>query len=133
MEFQIDWLVKNKVVQFNIQGDVTVEDLSDVSDRIQGLINESDAPLVHVLHDEQGMGTMPISLQVLTDALGFLKNPRLGWFIIYGNDDRIKKFISAMVMSVAKVRHRNFKTREETLNFLVSMDTTLPKVEEMLE
>ena len=133
MEMQMDWLLENKVAKFNVQGDATVEDLRHVSETIEEFINQSDAPLVHILHDERGLGTLPISLKVLTESLGFLKHPRLGWFIIYGNNDRIKKFLSSMVMGMAKIRHRNFETLEEALNFLVTVDSTLPSPEEMLK
>jgi hypothetical protein len=132
MQLQIDWLLENKVVQFNIRGDVTLEDLSQVSEAIEDFINQSDAPLIHVLHDERGMGSIPSSLKVLTESLGFLKHPRLGWFIIYGNNDRIKKFLSSMVMGIAKIRHRNFETLEESLDFLVTVDSTLPSIQNIL-
>lgn len=129
----IHWLIENKVILANPQGSPQVDELSLASETLQAFIDESDAPLVHILIDESRLKSMPVSLKILTDAFGFLKHPRLGWFIIYGNDDRMKKFISSMLTGMTKVRHRRFDTLEESLQFLVDVDTTLPTVQEMLK
>lgn len=133
MQLNTDWLVKNKIIHLSIQGDPITDDLKLVSSTINDFINKSDALFVHILIDQSKLGSMPISLNILTKALEFFKHPRLGWFIIYGNDDQIKKFISSMLTSITKARHRRFGTLEESLQFLVLMDTTLPTVQDMLD
>jgi len=130
---EIRWLIENKIVLANPEGSPLVDELMLASETLQTFIDESDAPLVHILIDESKLQSMPVSLKVLTDAFGFLKHPRLGWFIIYGNDDRMKKFISSMLTGITKVRHRRFDTIEESLQFLVTVDSTLPNVQVMME
>jgi hypothetical protein len=129
----IEWLVENKVIIGKPEGNPSPDELQQASDTYQILLDASDALLVHVLVDESKLDTLPVSLKVLVDALDFLKHARLGWFILYGNDDQMKKFVSSTLTGITKVRHRRFATLEESLEFLVTMDATLPTVQEMLD
>lgn len=129
----IEWLVENKVIIGKPEGNPAPDELQQASDTYRILLDASDAPLVHVLVDEGKLDTLPVSLKVLVDNLDFLKHPRLGWFILYDNDDQMKKFVSSTLTGITKVRHRRFKTLEDSLEFLVSVDTTLPTVQEMLD
>lgn len=129
----IEWLIENKVIIGKPEGDPSPDDLTLASETYRVLIDQSDAPLVHVLVDESKLDTLPVSLKVLVDTLDFLKHPRLGWFILYGNDDQMKKFVSSTLTGITKVRHRRFATLKESLEFLAMVDTTLPSVQEMLD
>ncbi len=127
----IRWLIPEHVIHGRPTGRYTVDDLKQGSQEITRLLNASDKPLVHLLIDESKLENMPISLSVLTEAFSFMGHKRLGWMVIYGTDERVKKFISTMVANVTRVRHRRFATYLEALEFLAMMDSTLPSVEEM--
>ncbi len=129
----IEWLIENKIILGKPEGDPSPEDLKQASETYQKLLDSSDAPLVHVLVDESKLETLPVSISVLAEKLDFLKHPRLGWFILYGNEDAMKNFVSSMLTGINKVRHRRFLTLEDSLEFLVSVDSTLPSVDEILE
>ncbi len=129
----IEWLIENKIILGKPEGDPSPEDLKQASETYQKLLDSSDAPLVHVLVDESKLETLPVSISVLAEKLDFLKHPRLGWFILYGNEDAMKNFVSSMLTGINKVRHRRFHTLEDSLEFLVSVDSTLPSVDEILE
>lgn len=129
----IEWLVENKIIIGKPEGDPSPDDLKQASETYQILLDSSDAPLVHVLVDESKLETLPVSISVLAEKLDFLKHPRLGWFILYGNDDAMKNFVSSMLTGISKVRHRRFANLQDSLEFLVSVDTTLPTIQEMLE
>ncbi len=128
----IEWLVENRIIIGKPEGDPSPEDLKQASETYQILLDSSDAPLVHVLVDESKLETLPVSISVLAEKLDFLKHPRLGWFILYGNDDAMKNFVSSMLTGISKVRHRRFANLQDSLEFLVNVDTTLPTIEEML-
>ena len=129
----IEWLVENKVIIGKPEGDPSPEDLQHASDTYRTLLDSSDSPLIHVLVDESKLDTLPVSLKVLTDTLDFLQHPHLGWFILFGNDDPMKKFVSSTLTGMTQVRHRRFATLEESLEFLAKVDSTLPTAREMLE
>ena len=129
----IDWLIENKVVLGKPEGDPSPDDLEQASATYRTLFDASSAPLIHVLVDESKLETLPVSMKVLADTLDFLKHPRMGWFILFGNDDPMKNFVSSTVTGVNQVRHRRFATIEESLEFLAMVDSTLPSAKEMLE
>jgi hypothetical protein len=129
----IQWLIDHKVIIAIPEGKPPVEDLQLASDTFQAFMDESDAPLVHILIDESKFEAMTISLKILSDVFGFLKHPRLGWVVMYGSDDQMKKFVSTMLTGMAKTRHRRFDTFEESLDFLMTMDSTLPTIQNPLD
>jgi len=130
----IDWLLENKIIQVITEGDLALDDVRTVSNAVIDHINQSPAPLVHVVLSEEKMDSLPKSLKAFSEVVEFLRHDRIGWFLIYGNTSHapIAKFLGTMVIEMAKVRHRRFETLQESLDFLVSMDTTLPTVDEML-
>lgn len=133
MVADIRWLVPQHIIHGKPAGKYTIEDLKLASQEITGLLDASDKPLVHLLIDESELDGMPVSLSALSDAFTFMRHERLGWMIIYGTDDRLKKFISSMMTNIARVRHRRFTTRLEAFEFLALMDSSLPTIEEMHE
>jgi len=131
MAHEISWLVPNKVINMYVNGDMTLESLVAFSDDVIQHIEASDAPLVHLLIDERDMGGFPSQIKRVLDSAQFLRHPRLGWFVIYGTDNKVLKFISYMVAQVAHIRHRRFVTQEEALAFLQTIDSTLPNLREI--
>ena len=126
------WFVKNKIIITNFVGDVTLDELKTNGMQVSQMLNQSDAPLVHLLTNETDLISLPISIKQLSESSPFMQHPQLGWVIMYGNEDRLAKFKAAIVTSIAKTRHRRFLTLEESLEFLVAMDKSLPTIEEML-
>lgn len=133
MGIDIQWFVYGRIIRANISGDITIEDLENGSNTTIALIEESDAPLVHIVTDETDMGSLPTSLKLYSDAVEFMGHDRMGWLLMYPSTNSMSKFLSSTVAGIAKARYRRFESLEESLRFLVSIDTTLPSIEEMLE
>jgi hypothetical protein len=131
MSHEISWLIPNKVINLHVIGDISLESLATFSQDIIQHIEASDAPLVHLLADERDMGGFPSQIKRVLDAAAFLRHPRLGWFVIYGTDNKVLKFISYMVAQVTQIRHRRFVTQAEAFAFLQAVDTTLPNLSEV--
>ena len=131
MSHEISWLVPNKVVNMYVNGEMTLESLAAFSQDVIRYIEASDAPLVHLLIDERDMGGFPGQIKRVLDTAEFLRHPRLGWFVIYGTDNKILKFISYMVAQVVQIRHRRFVTQAEAIAFLQGIDATLPNLNEV--
>ena len=132
MGFENSWLVPGKVVYSRVIGKITLEELSNVSEMTIKMFEESDSPLIHLIIDESELDKLPVSIKSFSEASTLLKHPQMGWMIMYGTDDRMAKFMSTIITGIAKVRHRRFRTFEECLAFLKTVDSTLPTVEEML-
>lgn len=135
MRPETNWLVKNKIIHQVCIGDMSLEDVEHGSASIINHIDESDAPLVHLVISEKDMISLPSSLNAFAKSVEFLRHKRLGWFIIYGNVDQalIAKFLGTAVITMAGVRHRRVETFNDALEHLAYVDTTLPSVDHMLK
>lgn len=132
MPFEVSWLVEGQIIHANLKGKITVEEIQENSELAISMFESTDAALVHVLTNEADLDSLPMSLKLVSEATGFLQHPKTGWMIMYGSDDRIPRFMTAMITGMTKVRHRRFDTLEESLEFLMSVDSTLPPLEEMM-
>ncbi len=54
------------------------------------------------------------------------KHPRYGWTLVVGSTNPFQRFVVAIANNFFKGRQRNFDTREEALDFLNEVDSTLP-------
>lgn len=133
MATEVKWFLEGKIIHVIVEGDLSVQDVQAVSDGVRTHIDESDEPLVHLVLSEEKMDSLPKSLKSFSSAAEFVRHERLGWFLIYGNveRERIAVFLATIVISIAKVRHRRFHTLEESLEFLTTVDTKLPPIDEM--
>lgn len=134
MPVQIEWFVENQIIHVDAIGDIIPEDVMELSEKVVASIDASDSPLVHVIISEAQMDSLPRSIKVMKEITKFFGHERLGWFLIYGNTDRdrLAIFVASAVTSMARLRHRRFATLEESLEFLASVDSSLPTVEQML-
>ena len=129
MSYEIGWLVEEKVIELHVSGDIASEILFAASRDIIVLMDSSTAPLVHLIVNETDMGNFPKQIKNVMDAAEFINHPKMGWFLIYGNDSPFLNFLSPMVARVARLRHRRFQNGADAYNFLFSVDATLPQIE----
>jgi hypothetical protein len=128
MDYEIGWLVENRVIHVTLGNVITVDMANALSDNIIAYIEISDAPYVHLIIDDKNLRTIPKQIDALMKGAKVLWHSRLGWFILYGSDNKVFKFIAQMFSRMLKLRHRRFQTREEAFAFLQTVDTTLPNL-----
>jgi hypothetical protein len=121
----MQWYVDNKILFIQYWGEVTVDDLRRQIELNNRYIDESDAPLVHMIIDVSQI-TQPASMKDLTAALaGFKPHPRGGWTITVGEKDPLTKFVSYIGRQLFRLRQRSFETFQQAVDFLKFMDTTI--------
>ncbi|MCA9895879.1 MAG: hypothetical protein KC615_23000 [Anaerolineae bacterium] len=127
--YDIDWFIENRVIMHRYPATVSLEQLAEQFDSIHDMINEVsvDASLVHVLMNAENLDHYPKQIaKIGNTAKSLLDNPKLGWVIFYGRDDRLMQFISSAVAAMFRTRFRFFYTQEEAFAFLNSVDQELP-------
>ena len=133
MPVESRWLVPGKIIHTDLVGDLTIDDIRAGSKGVIALLDESDHRMVHIIGNESRMGSMPKSLNLFTEAVEFMRHPRLGWFLMYPSTNHFAKFMGTMISSITRVNHQQFGTLKECLEMLARIDPTLPPVEEMLD
>jgi len=131
--FRIDWLVEQHLVYINVHGTTTVEDLRAYDEYALRVLDESPHPLVHTIYDYSQEQIVPPLQETVKMKAG--KHPNVGWVIFVNMQDIMTRFIDIMtrfILSTAsqvfRLRFRSFKTLEEALEFIQSVDSTLPNL-----
>ena len=125
MPFESHWYVPRAVIYSRFTGATTEEDIVRHAQTLDALIAESDRPQVHVLVDSSAV-TKPLPFTATIRAVRVTpSNERAGWVVTVGEQDPMIKFISDMARQIMKLRTRNFKTRDEALDFLKDIDDTV--------
>lgn len=126
MPFRIDWLVEQHLVYINVHGTTTVEDLRNYDDYALRVLDESPHPLVHTIYDYSQAQIVPPLQETVKMKAG--KHPNVGWVIFVNMQDIMTRFILSTASQVFRLRFRSFKTLEEALEFIQSVDSTLPNL-----
>jgi hypothetical protein len=126
MPYDISWLVEKQVINLILDGEMTVETIDEMSKAIIEYLDSSDKPLVHLLIDDSNARSSIRHIKSVTEVGKSLSHPRFGWLIIYGSTNKTYQFMAYMISQVTKIRHRRFGTLDEAIQFLQTVDVTLP-------
>lgn len=126
MSLHLSWYLENRVILVVSKGKSLNQDqdMFDIDQAIVDYINQSDAPLVHLITDFRD-GSFSPSMKAV-GKLQSSKHPRIGWAIVIGQMNSLQRFSLAMAISFFKLRNRMVDTLEEALDFLNYVDSTLP-------
>ena len=125
MPYDISWLVENQVINLVLEGDVTVETITEMSQNVIQYFDSSDKPLVHLLIDDSNVSSSIRHLKSVMEVGKALGHPRFGWLIIYGSHNKTYQFMTYMISQVTRIRHRRFATLNEAIEFLHTVDVSL--------
>lgn len=130
MGMAIDWLVEGRVLQVHALGDVATEHIQTMAQQAATLIDDqTDAPLIHMLVDLSELSSYPNNMRQVAQAIEPLfRHKRLGWVIDYGGGQS-EAFVRSTTAQMYRVRFRMFDTAKAALEFLNSVDTTLPPLQ----
>ena len=124
MSFGVTWLVDGKLLLFNSWGKMNLEELHEMDIRIGAMLDNSQSPLVHGIHDHRKTLQLPSAKDLMKLKSG--SHPRVGWLVFIGLNNKLLKFFVSATGQVFNIRLRFMDTVEEALAFLQDMDSTLP-------
>lgn len=131
MSVQVSWLVEGHVIHWKVSGVDTMADVVAAEEEVIRLFDESDAPLVHVIFDFSS--TEEVAQLDLKEDRKILHHPQNGWNIFVAVNNPILKMLTAIKVSQAKARLRWFPTLKEALEFLPSVDSSLPDMIKIID
>jgi len=127
MAIEIDWLLKDRVILLHFEGEITIPLLKQASDDTKILLDECSTPLIHSIIDGTGITKYSRNILQLREASQHLfSHPRYGWLVIYGTKDNLSHFFVNMVTEFFRVKMKMVDTRQDAVDFLKSVDNTLP-------
>jgi hypothetical protein len=129
MAYKTSWLIENRIIHININGDINLDALNAMTEDVIRLIEGNNVPHVHLLINDKHVKAIPKQILKMLASSRSLRHPRLGWLVIYGTDNKLFKFLAQMLSRTINLKHRRFLTLEEALAFLQSVDATLPQLD----
>ncbi len=126
MSSKVGWLVEGRVIFVETENEVSIDELQDINNFIAELMEQSDAPLVHVIVYNHA-AKIPLNvIQLQNVSRPVQGHPRNGWNIFVSASNGLVDFAMNAVSQVFKTRWRQVSSFEEALAFLQSVDQSLP-------
>ena len=123
MSFLVDWFVEQRVIQVELQGNVTLAQIEDIIEHIDRHVEQGVAP-IHIIMDMTHVTTHPSMIQIKKVSGGRKPDPRMGWTLVVGAN-LISRLINNALLQINNVRYRNFASYDDALAFLQEVDDTL--------
>jgi len=131
MPVRILWYFPDYVVNAQMWGEFTFEELSIGSQETAELIRKGQAP-VHDIIDMRYIEKYPLDVKQIFNATPVFREPNLGWVLLI-SDDRVVRFLTHMVLQLHKTRVRYCSTPAEALAFLREIDERLGELPPYVE
>ena len=110
---------EDNIINVTYSGDVTIEDIEAVTAQDIAYLNTTDKLFLHIVLDVTQATSTPTSLaQVLRFARQVGIHPKMGWWIICGQNSRMTNFLIQMVARIMRIRFREVTNRQEAYQFL---------------
>ena len=126
MSLKLSWYLENRVMMIVAQGDYTDTELINLDDHVIKYLDQSSAPLVHMIMDRQETDHIPSPKSAM--MVKWPRHPRYGWTLVVGTSNAFQRFVVAIANNFFKGRQRNFDTLDQALDFLNEVDSTLPSL-----
>jgi hypothetical protein len=124
MPYRISWLVEGRVILAELSGDLTAEELIPYDRAICQHLDAAKAFQVHYLVDTSRVQGLP-GMNDMKD-FSFLRHPRMGWTAAVGIQSPLVRSVGNFLSKLYKIKARELKSVDEALEFLQSVDPTLP-------
>lgn len=123
MAYDVEWLLETRIVYIRASGIVSYDELAAGIKRLHSLYDLGKAP-VHSISDGRLVKQFPTSLELIRKLMR--PHPKgTGWSLLI-QENPVTAFVSEMVTRLAgQSRVRSFKTLEEGLEFLRTVDESL--------
>jgi hypothetical protein len=126
MPYEIFWHTDRRIIQERFYGQVTLEEIREITNRYMTLIVDGVMP-VHTLVDVSSVTRYPSNLNNLRELFDPDNDPGVGWILICGANNPLLRFLSSILTQILlrKLRMRLFYSIQEALEFLCEQDPTL--------
>lgn len=136
MAHEVKWLIENRLLLNKYVGVLGMDDLEGVSGKSIRM-TEAVTDKFYVLGDFSELTSVQPTLSGMPELIklskAFTSKPNLGTIVAYGTDNKMIKFLSSVIIQIAKKNWKFFNSGEEALNHLMHIDPSLaPELETLL-
>jgi hypothetical protein len=126
MTYRVDWLIPQRVVVIEINGDYTAQDLNESTLQVRDQFLDTGVAPVHLICDVRHITSYPTQIFVIKQASEiYLRHPNMGRLVLVGFDNPLMRFIANAVSQTMRARFQQANSVEEAVQGLKAMDETL--------
>lgn len=137
MGYEARWLVENKVMLQKYIGTLDTDSMMGMSEKSLSMLTSAQHKIHAVADFTELKGIHPQFTRVpmlIKDSRAFMSHPNLGAIIGFGTDNKLIKFVGAMVTQIGKNEWRYFVTKEEAVKYLMHNYSDLrPDLQQLLD
>jgi hypothetical protein len=123
----MSWYLPGRIILTVFEGEVTAEEIRAASEESVTMLEASEAPLIHFIHDGSLITRFPGNLKEVVNAFQVAaSHPKLGWTLAHDVKITAVDFIGNLAARVFRVRYRILDSRQDVLAFLQEVDVSLP-------
>src|SRR5215470_16828701 len=111
MAAELSWFEPGKILLTTYRDKVSAKELESSLEEIYRRLEAASAP-VHVIVDWRKTTDYPYFINLFDPARKLMKQPRLGWIVIVGQNDVIELWIE-LFSRIADFRHKTARTVEQ--------------------
>jgi hypothetical protein len=126
MAIQISWLVEDRIIYWYDKGAGSVAGVKGAEIELIRMMEQSSAAQVHIVLDLQEVTEMPTLADSIRAKYEFPKHPKCGWSVFAGTKDPMQKMLLSILGNIFKVHTRLVPNNLAALEFLETVDNTLP-------
>jgi hypothetical protein len=123
MPYNVDWLIKDRLILAVISSDLTLEDIAAFNQSVTALLDAGHAP-IYMLADVKDLGKFPFDLISVRRASTYLQHPKLGLVMAYGAS-RIASSFAQLLTQIAGVKLRFVQSYADALKHLMAEDAEI--------
>lgn len=124
-QYEMDWIIEERVTYWKYWGDFTRSDLADWDRDAVDMLNQvpDDVAFCHAIYDMSEIRKMAALRDYL--SLEARKHPKVGWTIVIGSIGPVQRFILSAATQAMQVRTRFVGSLDDAVELLRSVDATL--------
>lgn len=120
----IEWLISERVLYFNLEGDVDRACFSAVNAAVAAFVLEGQAP-IHLVADIQDLRSLSMNVQWISKTTA-IRSERVGYIMVVGAKGFFN-FTTKAVRLLTKTKIHMVATIEDALAELWDLDASLPR------
>lgn len=123
MSLSKNWLIQDRVIKVDIEGEVTSDDLLGFNDEMEAAVASGTAP-VHVIADITGLDKVSVGPQAAIKGSQYMKQPNIGIIVLAGATGLVDALIP-VVSAVIPMNLKRAANADAALELLQSEDSTI--------
>ena len=127
MSYTIKWIIEDYVFYVDVNGDSSIEDMTEVNNIAIKMMESSPAERLHLIIDSTNSKKEP-SIFAQNKILTSLVHKKCGWVVDVTNNNVL---MGALNKGIALLKHLSYQSAdsiEDALQFLKSQDEKIPEL-----